>query len=287
MSADIAPTPIPKFSRYRSVRQGAVAASKTTVPPPPPPPPPEQKEKDELVTRSMSMSRYRPRTVSKPGQVANAPIPPTPKIPQSYDQSMTSSERPKGVGADKQSETGRAAQALNQRKSRLPQNERSPAVQEQLRESESERKRGQAKEALAREEQAYRRRKEREEQERIAQIEKAAQEAEQARLADEETARLLAEQKRKDLERLQAELDAAVPDSSQVTSPKEKFGLFRKRAGTKTSQPASSGTASRLSSISRAKSDETSQGIEQGGGGIVPNVDAPISAVNAGERVSP
>jgi hypothetical protein len=38
--------------------------------------------------------------------------------------------------------------------------------------------------------------------------------------------------------------------------------------------------------LSTTRSNEPPQGIEQGGGGIVPQIDAPISASNAGERVS-
>jgi multidrug efflux pump subunit AcrA (membrane-fusion protein) len=148
------------------------------------------------------------------------------------------------------------------------------------------------KEAHEREEQRRRERKEREEQERIARQQKAEAEAEQARKAEEEAANLLAEQKRKDLERLQAELDAAAlisppPPPPPTTSPRDKLRFFgRKRAETKTSPPATAERESTSVSLSTTRSNEPPQGIEQGGGGIVPQIDAPISASNAGERVS-
>lgn len=123
----------------------------------------------------------------------------------------------------------------------------------------------------------------------------------------------LAEQKRKDLERLEATLDAAVqgPSVPSVGSPvKEKFNLFsRKRSmHTKTSPPpvptttvpapsvVPTATAPSSSSIARSGgSNETPRisnepplprPVGQGGTMIVPGNDAPISAVNAGERVS-
>jgi hypothetical protein len=131
------------------------------------------------------------------------------------------------------------------------------------------------------EEQERQLRKYREEQDRIARQQRAEEEAELARKAAEESANLLAEQKRKDLERLQAELEAATPTPPPLpTGPREKLRFFsRKRAQTKTSPPVST-------SLSTTKSTEQPRGIEQGGGGIVPQIDAPISASNAGERVS-
>lgn len=151
--------------------------------------------------------------------------------------------------------------------------------------------------------------REREEQQRKVEQAKAEQERlrqqrreeeELQRMADEEPEKLLAEQKRKDLERLQAELAAAPPPLMPVASPKrEKFGFFsRKRAATRTTPPNTSGSGSGTNLMSKSRSNEPPRhtevprstdiprGIEQGGGGIVPQTDAPISASNAGERVS-
>jgi hypothetical protein len=114
------------------------------------------------------------------------------------------------------------------------------------RETENERLRRKTQEYQEREkQQLLKAQQDKAEKERITQQQKAEAEAKaeagRARLAEEENARLLEEQKRKDLERLQAELDAAPPASLPVTSPKEKFTFFsRKRAASKASPPRSS-----------------------------------------------
>lgn len=112
-------------------------------------------------------------------------------------------------------------------------------------------------------------------------------------LSDEETERILAEQKRKDLERLEATLDAAAIEP--VKSPLQKFGFFSsKRRATTTIKPPPS-ILDNVASIQRAIGDGPPRneapvinpvGIQQGGGGVVPQTDAPISASNAPERVS-
>ena len=107
-------------------------------------------------------------------------------------------------------------------------------------------------------------------------------------MVEKANARLLQEQKRKDLERLEAELDAAAPAVSlPVTTPlKDKFAFFSKKVtATNVSPPRTSGSSGRVQ-LARTRSNEPPRGIEQGGGGIVPQTDAPISASNAGERVS-
>lgn len=113
-------------------------------------------------------------------------------------------------------------------------------------------------------------------------------------LSDEETERILAEQKRKDLERLEATLDAAANDS--VKSPPQKFAFFSsKRRATTTTKPPLPSVLDNIASIQRTIGDGppindapviNPVGIQQGGGGIVPQTDAPISASNAPERVS-
>lgn len=187
---------------------------------------------------------------------------------------------------------------------RTPGNDRYGGRQAQrLRETETERLQRKAREIRDQEEQQRRAEREQEEQNRREEQQKADAEAEQARLAEE----ILAEQKRKDLERLEAELDAASPGPARVTSPRQKFGFFtRKCAATKVTPPSTTTSASRSSeepqtkgqgrlsggnaaptSESRTRSqDVPSRAIEQGGGGVVPGTDAPMSAVNAGERVS-
>jgi hypothetical protein len=120
----------------------------------------------------------------------------------------------------------------------------------------------------------------------------------------------LAEQKRKDLERLEATLNAAIqgPAVPRIGSPaKDKFGFFSRKKSVKSPPPAASTpplpapaapvpapSRPRSTSIVRSSgSNETPRTSKEpplplgpGGTVIVPGTDAPISAVNAGERVS-
>jgi hypothetical protein len=243
----------------------------------------EQKPEPEMA-RTKSMSRYRrTRIVSKTDQIAEPPMPPVPVIPRSNAQVLNSHPSAQRDG------TRRATDPVQS-----SQRQQRPVAGNtghgRPRETDDERMRRMGKEAHEREAQRRQALKEREEQERISRQQKAVAEAEQARKAEEEAANLLAEQKRKDLERLQAELDAAVPTSPlppPATSPRDKLRFFsRKRAQTKTSPPATAERGSGSVSLSTTRSNEPPRGIEQGGGGIVPQIDAPISASNAGERVS-
>ncbi|ESZ90442.1 hypothetical protein SBOR_9162 [Sclerotinia borealis F-4128] len=111
-------------------------------------------------------------------------------------------------------------------------------------------------------------------------------------LSDEETERILAEQKRKDLERLEATLDAAANEPART--PPQKFGFFsNRRRATTTTRPNPPASFGNIASLQRAIADGppindapviNPVGIQQGGGGIVPQTDAPISASNAPER---
>ena len=119
---------------------------------------------------------------------------------------------------------------------------------------------------------------------------------------EDDIAKKLAEQKQKDLQRLEMELAAAAaaaaagarssssPERPNFATKKpsiEKFRVFtRKRAESKAapSKSSSSLTEAESQEVPKAKTDEPSRNILQGGGGAVPGVDAPKSAVNAGER---
>ncbi|KAI1153462.1 hypothetical protein F4825DRAFT_414751 [Nemania diffusa] len=105
--------------------------------------------------------------------------------------------------------------------------------------------------------------------------------------------RLLEEQKRKDLQRLEEELEnsrKAKPQPHKLRSPVvEKFVLLAK--GSKNNKdgasPASSASPSARSSTQRSGQEPTKTPpahIEPGGKGIVPQKDAPTSAINAGDR---
>ncbi|KAL3423332.1 hypothetical protein PVAG01_05079 [Phlyctema vagabunda] len=258
-----------KFSRYRSVRQGSRQHPPTSMP--------EMQNQDGQISRSMSRYR-RARPISKPDHHAQ-PVPPTPQIPQTLDQLQTLKARrvttPVGGGPHIRPPPQRQYSA------------------DAPRESEGDRRKRQALEALAREEQAYRLRKEREERDRILKQQRAEQEAYEAaqyEISEEEAQRMLAETKRKDLERLEAELEAA--PTSRVVAPKEKFGFFsrKKMAPQQLHQPvhivpSQAPESSGILGVGPLKNhDGPARAIEQGGGGIVPGVDAPKSAVNSGDR---
>ncbi|PBP20150.1 hypothetical protein BUE80_DR009014 [Diplocarpon rosae] len=275
MSEEKEPIPVLKYSRYRSVRRAAQ--------PPPEPQPEPQKPKNDL-SRTKSMARYRrsvapartvPITESTP-----PPLPDLPRTPQTASWSQGSNVTRRVTEPAQQTPT-----------EQIPGHDGGPHGRH--RETEGARLR---RKALEREEQLRRVEEEKANQARMRQQRKM--EEEQQRRAEEEAERLLAEQKRKDLERLQAELDAASPATRPLASPKkEKFAFFsRKRGATRTSPPTTSGSGSGSLVISRSRSNEPARSkeaprstdvpraIEQGGGGIVPRTDAPMSASNAGER---
>ncbi|KAI0399310.1 hypothetical protein F4802DRAFT_53566 [Xylaria palmicola] len=110
---------------------------------------------------------------------------------------------------------------------------------------------------------------------------------------DAERDRLLEEQKRKDLQRLEEQLESvqsAKPQSHRFRSQTvEKLVLLAK--GNRNSKdgmsPASPMTASARSSVQNSGSEHVKTlpaHIEPGGKGIVPQKDAPASAINAGDR---
>lgn len=130
---------------------------------------------------------------------------------------------------------------------------------------------------------------------------KEADDGEESRWAEEvarleaETDRILAEQKKRDLARLHAQVATPPPKAKSIILERLTFFSRSVKKGYPRSQP---GTPTSITStifsldFSRAGSLETSpvpdkmSFIEQGGGGIVPQTDAPTSAVNGGERVS-
>ncbi|KAK0099816.1 hypothetical protein ONS95_008570 [Cadophora gregata] len=271
-------TPPTKYSRYR--RQAV-------KPEPEPEPVPVQNPNNDFA-RSKSMSRYRRSVVpAKAAQIADSSNPPVPALPRALNTN----------GADVRTPVRQVTEPANNGRIEERQGGNNGRSQGRPRETEEERMRRKVKEFQEREEQQRKVQAAKDEQERLRK--QRREEEELQRMAEEEPERLLAEQKRKDLERLQAELDAAPPPlPACVASPKkEKFAFFsRKRAATKTTPPTTSGSGSGTNSMSKSRSHEPPRstevsrstdlprGIEQGGGGIVPQTDAPISASNAGER---
>lgn len=305
--SDPSTAPVRKYSRYRAVRQQAEV---TIVEPPVTP---AHEVHDGSVSRSMSRYR-RSRAPTKTEYPTSPPVPSLPAI----SNLNTSQPRP-GEGIRRVTDPVRGTQ-----KQQLPTRNDTVAgsPQGRGRETENERLQRKTREMREREDnyQASRRAQGAQESHRGAQaqtLRDANSREELIRLEDAEKQRLLAEQKRKDLERLEAELDAAGPPPERVTSPgKEKFKIFsRKRSATKTTTHTSgsgNGSVKNSTSVSRTISDGSpprpsveprarvieqgigprssveprAQVIEQGGGEIVPGADAPMSAVNAGERVS-
>lgn len=117
-----------------------------------------------------------------------------------------------------------------------------------------------------------------------------------------ETDRILAEQKKCDLARLEAQL-AAAPSPKSKTKPKPKqlildtFPFLSKRpngtghSGPNTPKSAPAKTlgfpwSPTFSLGDKSPSPFAMSFIEYGGGGTVPQIDAPTSAINGGERVS-
>ncbi|KAH9904687.1 hypothetical protein F4778DRAFT_779873 [Xylariomycetidae sp. FL2044] len=142
-----------------------------------------------------------------------------------------------------------------------------------------------------------RRRTDREEQRRKpGSQEQAARHAEEAARLEAERDRIIKEQKRNDLRRLEAELantQKAVFHAPKPRSPVlEKFAMLTKSRKSKdTLSPGLSSTSSAAGSVvdfGRTLSHEPPRPvpahIEPGGRGIVPQTDAPSSAINAGDR---
>ncbi|RKF65683.1 putative pleckstrin-like protein [Golovinomyces cichoracearum] len=94
------------------------------------------------------------------------------------------------------------------------------------------------------------------------------------------TANQSAEQEIRELEHTQPQIDAtSSPQSQNFTKDNRFVGIFTKKDSKSTHHTPA------LSTRSKSSLENPSNGfIEEGGGGIVPQVDAPKSAVNAGER---
>ncbi|TVY52234.1 hypothetical protein LCER1_G006836, partial [Lachnellula cervina] len=253
----------PKYSRYRSVRHQTHPTRTEPAPPVP------EAEQDAPFSRTKSMARYRRSRAVAKNELADQPLPPP--VPSIPSRTQTSAA-PHPAGRET---TRRLTEPIPSAQRQVPDTGR-----EQARPKETERER------LRRKAQEYRDREEAQQRLEEQEAREAAEtEAELARRKEEEAAKILAEQKRKDLERLEATLDAAAPIAPRITSPgRDKFSFFsRKRAATRSAQPRTSESRSGSGGNSMSRT-EAPRAILEGGGGIVPQTDAPISASNAGER---
>lgn len=110
------------------------------------------------------------------------------------------------------------------------------------------------------------------------------------------TDRLIAEQKQKDLERLRIQLASSQESPRRSSKPRspvlEKFVALTKGRKSKDTvspsmSPASSSSGSMDNNYAFTELPQPPKGIQPGGKGAVPQMDAPMSAVNAGDRVRP
>lgn len=282
MSTDSEP-PQPKYSRYRSVRQAAAIKSRS----------PSNTEtpveaQNEAIQRSRSRYHRRPGTTSP---VANH-IASMPPIPQHLP-TLQSLEGENGAPIRSRAHEPRSippAPVSGEKALQRRDHKESSLSDPRTRGRTELRENGNQTVNSA--------------QERSLLSQGEPEKQARAQLSEEDdVTRLLAIQKQKDLKRLEAELAVAAARSSsspEGLSPSaskfggEKFSLFtRKRAESKAalSKSSSSGAASETTTYHKsqdtpeAKADGQPWNIIQGGGGVVPGIDAPKSAVNAGERV--
>lgn len=259
--------------------------------------------------RTKSMARYR-----RPGQKIGIPVEKLP-IPNA-------AQVRNGAGERERISTRAVTDPI---KAPLPQQGEAPRRQP---ESENERLRRKVREfqereaARVAEQNAVAREKEEREKAYQVQLQKENTERELRRKRSQEqglrrqregvekirsnSAEMLEEQKKRDLERLQKELDAAAPAVSPPPSAKSpRFGFFSRKSGNLKDMPPDVDVpvpkineASKQNILARSPQKkavlptqgpkivvEVAPHIQQGGGGIVPQTDAPISASNAGERV--
>ncbi|KAK8111899.1 uncharacterized protein PG998_008356 [Apiospora kogelbergensis] len=108
------------------------------------------------------------------------------------------------------------------------------------------------------------------------------------------TDRLIAEQKQKDLERLRIQLASSQESPRRSSKPRspvlEKFVALTKGRKSKDTvspsmSPASSSSGSMDNNYAFTELPQPPKGIQPGGKGAVPQMDAPMSAVNAGDRI--
>lgn len=286
MSADVQPPPPPqqpKYSRYRSVRQAAATTSKA--------PPVESPAKTtEPPNAAIQRSRSRYHRPSKPvASSDHCSVGNVPSIPELSRQISTAPPPQHGSNIP----VNDRAEELRLKRATLAAQEKRRQRQEQQ-EAWTAEPRSRARGATV----DNARGRPSGAQERVLQPDGDTLQQANAQLTEEEqVARILAEQKRKDLERLEAELAAAAaapPQTGRSSPPTEnavieKLGfLTRRRAKSKPASPRPSADTNPDKSsqeVSRTRSDEQPRNILQGGGGVVPGIDAPKSAVNAGERV--
>ncbi|KAF2448487.1 hypothetical protein P171DRAFT_428552 [Karstenula rhodostoma CBS 690.94] len=316
--ADAAPSSEPppqKFSRYRSVRraqaQQAALHQNPAETPAIPAVPPIPMDAPNAAPVSRSMSRYHRRPTTSHASPANAPplrsatfqVPALPVAPQdpttTRNRALSSpyarpapnasppvpnTSRTRAEAAPMPAAHPRPRTARDEAK-QLMQDE--AARQQRTRETIEAEKRAKARAEQAEREREDQQRKQVEEAERL-QLQEEAQAAEQLRRQKEDKDRGKRLQKAESTKRLQereqAERRARNAPVSPPTSPprhRGRFALFGRRRDNSASSQSPPNTTRPPYSSHENRDMET---IRPGGGGAVLGIDAPISAVNAGDR---
>lgn len=308
----------PKLSRYRSVRKAKEQPSA--------PPPPEVVAANHENSIQRNLSRYRstrpavatvafaqsnqsapkPTRFERPAQSLSATSDDNPQKSQRYYASTKSSNAPTVPDGLKRSETtsstspggrkppGSLAMAVRAEAGNVVGTEtekqhrmqdHNPTKQEQVRSAQAEKL-------------------------RIEQAERLKAAADQERMLRAETERQMKQLEAKEHQptgeqagrsrlRKRTDTDARQREGSLVKSPsfgtvsavspvKGRFGLFKRKRGEEAPQSMVAFGSKTTSNSGRPPlmNGDRSPTIKPGGGGVVPGIDAPVSAVNAGDRVS-
>jgi hypothetical protein len=266
MSGDApdAPASLAKYSRYRSVRKAAEtqAAQKAAE---------EEAHYGKSATIQRSMSRYRrPRGTAENLTRPDAPpLPTTPNYTTEAIKRDAEGSLPVSDVRSYESQSGRSRQPRTRAGTtdlwdRNTNATRAPAV------APNQQPYYNGKHSFDSEPRLY---------------EKS--ESPQKEIQERNIADILEVSKREDLKRLEATLAAAVPrpPSPSITSPtRDKHRLFGRLIAV-SKPPVHEAAETAKPQPVKPKSSEQPRAILHGGGGVVPGIDAPVSAVNAGERV--
>ncbi|KAF2685121.1 hypothetical protein K458DRAFT_365333 [Lentithecium fluviatile CBS 122367] len=312
--------PPPRFSRYRSVRraqqQAHAESQNAAVPAVPPMPalPPQKEEPAPPVSRSMSRYHRRPTTSHAPtakapplrtatievppltsaqasaagrnralssphARVANNVQPQVPNTSRAREAAPTTTaeERPRPRTARDEAKQLLQAEQERQRrvKEKLEAEKREKIKAEQAKQAEQERQRreGEAERLRAQREaeeaEQLRRQQQQEEKERGKRLQKA------------ESSKRLQEREEAERRARAEEASRRVPASPPVSPPRHGFSLFKRRKDGAHSSPEGSPSSKPPKTSHENREMDT---IRPGGGGAVLGIDAPVSAVNAGDR---
>ncbi|KAK8173482.1 hypothetical protein IWX90DRAFT_143075 [Phyllosticta citrichinensis] len=294
-----------RLSRYRSLRKPILPPKDDTSeePPLPPMPPLPDQTSTATATLSRTMSRYHRQ---RPPAAQTAPPPPLPTavarartqrsqpLPSARSRSANLPAGPQAAPSrDNENNDRQYAEAAREEAMRMLEGGGpSPATlkaekRAKLEEAERLKAKQIADEHKRRKAERIRKYNEKQAEDLRAQELRARQDAiraEALRAQQEEEARREEMEReprptpRNPLARHSHSPPSTSPDSSQK---RERLGLLRKRRDDSPPQPVEPPSAPRSRQVSNERADPT---IKPGGGGVVPGTDAPVSAVNSGDR---